>query len=161
MGEMCVCVNVWGCIVPEMLMWLWFMSESCQVCPSGWTFSEQHHPVCVCDSVTTWLHKSDLVGRWMWYKVIWHGWNLWHGVNGSYPHFWPCGGTHWTGAVLYSLLQSLVLVAQSRLGSSGMTLAGLLPKPSGICSQSNPECDNVRAIFDSSWDQNVFLSRSK
>lgn len=47
----CVCVCVWGCIVPEMLMWLWFMSESCQVCPSGWTFSEQPHSVCVCDSV--------------------------------------------------------------------------------------------------------------
>ncbi len=62
----------------------------------------------------------------MWY--IWHESNLWHGLNGSYPLFWPCGGTHWTGAVLYSLLQSLALVAQSRLGSSGTTHAGLLPK---------------------------------
>lgn len=148
-----------GCVVPEMLMWLWFMSDSCQVRPSGWNFSEQPRPACVCDSVTT--HESDLVGRWMCYKVIWHGWNLWHGLNGSYPLFWPCGGTHWTGAVLYSLLQSLALVAQSRLGSSGTTRAGLLPKPSGICSRSNPECGDVKAIFGSSWDQNVFLSTFK
>lgn len=67
----CVCVCLgWGCIVPEMLMWLWFISEWCQVCPSGWTFSEQPHPACIsaCALDSIWSgRKVDVV----WSDLAW------------------------------------------------------------------------------------------